>query len=690
MKDKLKDFTFKLEANFILTVIKRGLAMMIPFILSSGLAGAIANFPLASYQNFISGTVFQHFLSVFYNATYSIFSVVMVISLCASYCMERNMAIDKTILYELVGLCSFSVQLYISPTELNFEMLGTKGCFFAIVTALISCRLLEYLHSKPYLCLRKYTGGIERITALALSMLLPSFIVVGCFVAANHAILSIFHAERIYDLISGAMCNIFENINNEFGKGFLYTFLLHFMWSIGLHGSHVLEPVAQTSFVIGVSGDIFSKSFLDAYVVMGGCGTTICLLISLLTVFRKSYLKMLSRIATIPIIFNMNEVLTFGLPIILNPILAVPFICTPIVCYIIAFVATAVGLVPPVINDITWTTPVLFSGYIATGSIKGSILQICLILIGVAIYTPFIKINIHAQEVYAKEQLKILIKILQEKEEMNENVDLFSRSNRIGQICRMLRHDLKRAIENNELFMLYQPQVDNNGICIGAEALLRWNHPLYGFIYPPLIIYLAKEGGLLEDMERKIIEMSVSAINDIRHECQSEFKISINLTAKSLLWDIEDYIDEKLEEYKVDPSYLWIEITEQDVLSKAALVINKLERLKEKGHVMMIDDFGMGHTSILYLQSSNFGVVKLDGSLVRDILHNPTNQQIVSSIVKLSESLGVKIIAEYVEDEAQRDKLLELGCKLYQGYLYNKPIPLNEFIEYIKKYGKKI
>lgn len=98
---------------------------------------------------------------------------------------------------------------------------------------------------------------------------------------------------------------------------------------------------------------------------------------------------------------------------------------------------------------------------------------------------------------------------------------------------------------------------------------------------------------------------------------------------------------------------------------------------------MMIDDFGMGHTSILYLQSSSFGVIKLDGSLVKNILDNTTDQQIVSSIVTLADKLGIQIIAEYVENEEQRDKLFELGCKFYQGYLYEKPVPLDEFINYM-------
>ena len=100
---------------------------------------------------------------------------------------------------------------------------------------------------------------------------------------------------------------------------------------------------------------------------------------------------------------------------------------------------------------------------------------------------------------------------------------------------------------------------------------------------------------------------------------------------------------------------MWVEITEQDVITNADAVIDKMQRLKHCGHVLLIDDFGMGHTSLIYLQSNYFGVVKLDGSLVKKILDNKTNQKIVASIVELGNELGVKVIAEYVETEEQRN-----------------------------------
>lgn len=688
MKEKLKLLTFQLEASFILTVIRHGLALMIPFVVTGGLASAIVNFPLPSYQRLIEGSFVVTLLNTINTGTFGIFSVAMLISLCASYSMEKNMTADKTVMFVLVGLASYGAQLYTPDANYNLDMFGVKGCFFAIVTALVSCRMLEFLHDQSILRLRNYTFGLERITAVAISMLLPAICVISSIMLVTRLILMIAGEPSLYKFISDLMCSIFRSINSQFAEGLLYTLLVHLLWVFGLHGNDILEPVASTRFALDGVGTVFNKPFFDIYVIMGGCGTTMCVLVAYLLFFRKSRMKMLAKISAFTVTFNINEILTFGIPIILNPIMVIPFMVTPLFCYVTAYIATARGWVPPVVNDVVWSTPIIFSGYAATGSIRGSILQILMVIVGMGFYYPFLKMNMETQEEYAKEQMADVVKLLQEKEENNETIDLLTQSNRKGQITRMLRHDLERAIEKNELYMLYQPQVDSDGVCIGAEALLRWKHPLYGFIYPPLIMYLAKEGGMLENLEKRIIDNAAAAAAEVKKAIGDDFKISINLTAKSLLWEVEEYIDEQLKKNGVLPSQFWIEITEQDVLSKASKVMDKLEKLKAKGHVLMIDDFGMGHTSILYLQSSQFGVVKIDGSLVKNVLENKTNQQIISSIVSLADNLDVKTIAEFVETQEQRDKLYELGCKWYQGYLYMKAVPLEEFITYIKANGR--
>ena len=236
--------------------------------------------------------------------------------------------------------------------------------------------------------------------------------------------------------------------------------------------------------------------------------------------------------------------------------------------------------------------------------------------------------------------------------------------------------------------MLYQPQVDADGKCVGAEANLRWNHPVYGMIYPPLIIYLAEDGGILPELEDYIVDTVCHAIQKVKSRYHSTFKISVNFTAHSLLGDIESCINNAMKKYDVRPQELWIEITEQDVLLQVDTVTEKMKRLRAAGHKLLIDDFGMGHTSLLYLNSHTFDIVKLDGSLVRDLLINETNQTIVRSIVELTDKLGMRVIAEFVETEEQKVVLEKLGCLCYQGHLYSKPVVLESFIAFLNEHNQ--
>lgn len=598
--------------------------------------------------------------------------------------MERNEPQDKVASYVIVALGAYSVQLNIGSADFE-AAISSGGSFSAMFIALFACYLFEKLRNVTALSLKKYSIGMESLCANAIQTLLPMAVIMAISILFSRMLYLLFGVYNIHELFSLLSCGLFEHLKNNFASGLLYTFLLHLLWICGFHGSHVLQPVALTEFATVSEETIFSRSFFDTYVVMGGCGTTICVLLLLLIFYRKDRMGNLAKVGAFTVIFNINEVLNFGLPIVLNPVMAIPFILTPVVTYCMAYLATDLGLVPSIAHEIQWSPPPLLSGYLATGSIRGTILQIVCILVGMAIYYPFLRLHKQVQEMYYRDKLKVIVKELQEKEEQNEAPKFLTRADSLGLISRMLLEDLRQAIKQGTLFMRYQPQVDENGKCLGAEALLRWNHPLYGYIYPPLIVYLAREGGILPDLERRIFDITAAAIKKTSQEYDGKFKISVNITAKSLLWDVESCIESCIEKYGITPESMWIEITEQDVITNAEFVIDKLERLKNCGHILLIDDFGMGHTSLVYLQSNYFGVVKLDGSLVKHILDSRTNQKIVASIVELGNELGVKVIAEYVETEEQRQKLKELGCNWYQGYLFHKPISLEEFIAYMKE-----
>lgn len=305
-------------------------------------------------------------------------------------------------------------------------------------------------------------------------------------------------------------------------------------------------------------------------------------------------------------------------------------------------------------SEVEWTTPVFLSGYLATGSVAGSILQAVCLVAGVLIYLPFLRLFEEQRERQMVKNVKELTEELQRQEEANAIMPLTERKDVLGGTAKVLAEDLKDAIRDRKLFFLYQPQMNTAGKCIGAEALIRWIHPTAGYIYPPLV---------------------------------TEFKISVNITNESLLWtDLENCIADKVSKYHITPGRLWLEITEQDALVSSREVLEKMRRLKEQGHKFLIDDFGMGHTSLLYLQTNYFSVVKLDGSLTKDVLKNERDQEIITAITGLGKSLHFETVAEYVETEEQKDLLLSLGCDAFQGYYYSKPISVAELILWMKQH----
>lgn len=681
-KHMMKSF-YKIESSHLLSMIRRGLTMLVPILVIGTMTHAILYFPNESFRYLIEERVpmISQFLEIIYQGTFGMFSMCLVISLSISYAMEKGEEIDKMFFYAIVAVASFGTQLGMVDGEIQTDILGNTGCFMAMIVGLLSCAMFHRLRKIEGISLRKYTVGMEAIPANAIQSILPATITVGSFALIQYAVTAISGEKNLYTLLTGFAYRGFEGIGNGFLSALLYTVLVHVLWILGFHGSHMMETVAIDNFSAVGENIIFSKSFFDTFVVMGGCGTTICALIGIFLVARKTRMRNIGKLALPTIIFNSNDILNFGIPIILNPVLAIPFVCVPIMALVVSYGAVALGLVPCVTHEITWTMPILFSGYMATDSVAGSILQLVIVIVGLAMYIPFLKMYEKIYDLKMEEKMQNLIKGLQECEEKGLKPDFLQRIDDSGMVARTLLQELKADLKNKKLYLMYQPQVNREGKYIGGEALIRWQHPEYGFIYPPLIIYLATEGGILPELERELVDMAVKAIQQISEKCEEDFKISINITAHSLNWELEECIKEKLEEYHVPAEKLWLEITEQDVLTNSEIVTRKIHQLKEAGHRLLIDDFGMGHTSLIYLQSDNFDVVKLDGSLVRQIVENETNQKIIASIVELGRKLRINVIAEFVETEEQKQKLEELGCYCYQGYLYGKPMLLEEFIE---------
>lgn len=324
-------------------------------------------------------------------------------------------------------------------------------------------------------------------------------------VGINNFILHITQADSFYDLITDLLCHEAGHVGSGLLGGYSYIFLSSILWFFGVHGSDVLEGVTESLFHGAIvqnmelvnSGqqatEIITRQFFNNYVMIGGCGETLCLLIVLLLFSKRKETKSLMRMSAIPMLFNINEIMVFGLPVAYNVIFLIPFVLVPIVNFSIAYFATWMGWVPVITENVQWTTPILLNAYMATGSIRSSVLQLVNIAVGVGIYMPFVKLYDKRKQESSKTEYEMMLNVLKRSETSGEKVALTDGDTSFGWLGRTLAADLEYAFEHDELKLFYQPQYNDSDKCVGVEALLRWRHQLLGWIYPPLIFQLAEE-----------------------------------------------------------------------------------------------------------------------------------------------------------------------------------------------------
>ena len=235
-------------------------------------------------------------------------------------------------------------------------------------------------------------------------------------------------------------------------------------------------------------------------------------------------------------------------------------------------------------------------------------------------------------------------------------------------------NDLKYGLKK-QVVLAYQPQYDYEGNCFGVEALLRYEHPLLGLIYPPLVIKLAEEGGFLGELEERILSKALEDRPLVLEKFGEDGHLSINVTGTTVITpEFIQFCKELDEKESIKGKNICIEITEQAAISFNEETRSALNSLKEMGFLLAIDDFSMGQTSIHYLKDSTFDIIKLDGSLVQGLFTHQNTRDIISSIVKLADSLNLIVLAEFVDSEDKKNALHEIGCDRYQGYLFSPAV----------------
>jgi EAL domain-containing protein (putative c-di-GMP-specific phosphodiesterase class I) len=239
-----------------------------------------------------------------------------------------------------------------------------------------------------------------------------------------------------------------------------------------------------------------------------------------------------------------------------------------------------------------------------------------------------------------------------------------------------IENALRRALENGEFQLRYQPQVDMDGKLAGLEALLVWNHPKLGLIPPAQFIPVAEECGLIVPIGGWVLRQACQQRADWRRAWQAPIKVAVNVSVTQFTRPgFVDVVAQVLKETGLDPSFLELEITESVVMRDVKRSAQQMERLRTLGVGLSIDDFGTGYSSLSYLRTLPIDTLKIDQSFLQEVDSVPNTMPLLRAIVALAHSLRLCVVAEGVEHERQLEALREVGCDRVQGYLIGEPMP---------------
>lgn len=408
--------------------IRNGFVVTMPLLLAGSLGLLFVNFPLPKYQN----SMLEFFGPEWKTAGIWLFnSTVGVLSLILSFSVSYNL-IElhnethplrqvNSILGSMVAFAT--VLLLMQPFDSTkndiWQWSGVSGLFLSLLTACISTSIMLALSRIRRFRLRLSSEEADQIIPQAFEILIPSLLTLTIFVIIKLAIAETISIVEGALYTQGAHVSIdnphqlfynllklsFSKVDSELGGALLYSLLSQLAWFFGIHGPNLLAPITQDIYSAASSHNItaaaaglplpniVTKEFFDHFVYAGGSGTTLGLIVSILMFSHDATNCKVAQLSCLPGLFNINETIIFGLPIIINPAFLIPFIITPLLLTLTTYAAMYFGLVPPTSAEASWTTPTLISGYIVTGSWSGAILQVINLGLSIIIYTPFVFIS---------------------------------------------------------------------------------------------------------------------------------------------------------------------------------------------------------------------------------------------------------------------------------------------------------
>lgn len=556
--------------------VRHGLTLAIPFLIMGSFALLLTNFPLGVYQNFIrtwmNGAA-SAILETLYQISLGSLALVLTVTISISY--GHLTETDQLFLYPIVAVCSYLAFCGGIENQSDY-IFNAEWVFTAMVITLLSCVLFHKILKLGHRFERLHTTGADYLFNISIQCLIPVILVSLFFAVTGYVLHVAWDSSNITNFGSYLFLKLFDKISGNLFGILLYVVMTHLLWFMGIHGTNTLEAVSRHLFEQNVEinqslvlaghipTEIFSKTFLDTFVFIGGCGTALSFVLALYIASKQSHNRKMSFVALPSALFNISEIAVFGFPIIFNLTMLIPFILTPVILTLISASAIKTGLVPAVTQSVEWTIPVLLSGYQATGSVSGSLLQLFNLLVGVFIYMPFVRRSEKQETGKFKQAVRQMEQDMAAGERDGVIPAYLSHKYPYYYYAKTLSMDLTNAMKRGQLQLFYQPQISSQGELHGMEALLRWNHPVTGYIAPPVLIRLAHESGILNELGYSLLDRACLDAQVIQNSVSNNICLSINISPKQL--QDPGFFDKTLEivrQYPLERIHIVLEITER-------------------------------------------------------------------------------------------------------------------------------
>ena len=409
----------KIGKNKYLTSIRDGFLLTTPLLIIGSFFLLIANFPIVGWTEFWARFFGENWIAYMAkptNATFDIMAILAVIGI--AYSFARELKVDK-LSGAAVALVSWFILMPYKVSDgtttlsgIPLDWIGSKGIFIGIITTFVSIHIYAWVIKKGWII--KMPKGVPPAVSQSFAALLPSAVVLTIFFLIN-SLLALTPYNNAFEFIFRFLQQPLLVLGNTLGAVIVAMGFQHFFWFFGINGGSIVGSIMQpiltplsienlAAYQAGTTiPNVINQQFYDLFTTFGGAGSTLSMLIAMIILCKSKRIKNLSKISVVPALFGINEPVVFGLPIVLNPTILIPFLLTPLVNIVISYFSMVSGLVPFTSGiSIPWTTPVIVSGFLTTGW-RGAVLQLILVIIGVFIYMPFVKMM---DKQYQNEELK--------------------------------------------------------------------------------------------------------------------------------------------------------------------------------------------------------------------------------------------------------------------------------------------